>query len=450
VGSLFCLPIASFVKWFWPSGLPETNYAPPVLSGHFNLGVIDFILIGLYASWFYRVFVTHTEALPRPFNLLDGFVLWFVAANFLATFGSVDPSLGFSATAFHLKYAFFYFYLSRHLEERHVPWLIAAFIFTIAIETVLGSYQFATGRLVGLVVDKGLGNSQTLNNYTAVPGQGSYHRASGTTTEPHILGQFVGMLLPFFGVLFLTPGLRAGLKLLSLVAAGGAVLMILFSLSRGAYIGAGFSMALGIVLILALWRERQVVPALAIVALITALAAPFTAHLLIERLTGSLDTLSGRYPTYWTALRVFTSYPLFGVGPGNWMYVYPHFDQDWLISDWFSNLVHNDILLTAAELGIFGLVPYLAIMLSAMLRLFAVARRRRDLAGRLALAALIAIAGTEVNNQVDPALREPSVYLLFWILVSLSVALPRLRPGAGAILMETSEPRGRPPPVAAG
>ena len=444
VASLFCLPIASFVKWFAPSGYALEDYPQAVLSGLFNVGVIDFILVGLYVSWFYRIFVTHEEALPRSFNRLDGFVLWLIAAHVLATFGSVAPGLGFSATAFHIKYALLYFYLSRHLEERHLPWLIGALMFTIVVESALGSYQFATGRLVGLSLDKGHGSSETLNTLVTVPGQGSYHRATGTLTEPHVFGEFVEMLLPFFGVLFLMPRLRPWLRVLSLVAAGGSALMILFSLSRGAYIGAGVSLALGAVLIPALWRERQVVPALAILALLTALAAPFIANLVVDRLTRSLDTLTGRYPVYSAAFRVFTDYPLFGVGPGNWQYAYPHYDQQWLILDSYSNLIHNDVLLTAAELGLFGLIAYLSIILSAMLRFFALARQRRDIAGRLALAALMALTAAEVNNQVDPGIHEPSVALLLWIVISLSVALPRLRPGAGAILMAPSEPRGLP------
>jgi hypothetical protein len=450
VASLFCLPIASFVKWVWPSGYSVSDKVEVAYSGLYNIGVIDFIIIGLYVTWFYRVFVTREQPLPGRFNLLDGFILWLIAAHILATFGSYDARLGFGATAYLLKYALLYFYLSRHFEERHLPWLIAAFIFTLVGETLLGSYQFATGRLVGLAVDKGLGNSETLNTFITVPGQGSLHRASGTITEPHAFGQFMEMLLPFFAALFLTPRLRPLLRLLALVAAGSAFMLILFSLSRGAYIATGVSLALGVVLILALWQERQILPALATLVLVIALVMPFTAHLLVDRLTRETVTLDARYPVYWMAWRVFTDYPLFGIGPGNWIWVYPRYDQEWLVLDWYSNLVHNDILLTAVEMGIFGVIPYLSIILAAMLRFFSVARRRRDLAGRLALAALIALIATEITNQADPGFDEPSVNLLFWIFVSLSVALPRLRPGAGAILMVQGGPRRERPLQAPG
>jgi hypothetical protein len=450
VASLFCLPLASFVKFIWPGGYSVTENVAVAYSGLNNIGVIDFVIAGLYVSWFYRLIVLREITMSRHFNLVDGFVLWFILANIVATVGSTDWRLGLGATTYYLKYVLLYFYLSRHFEERHLPWLLAAFGFTVAVETLLGGYQFATGKLVGLAVDKGLGNADTLNNFvsgageTGVPGEGNWHRASGTLTEPHALGQFVGMLLPFFGVLFLTPKLRPVLRLLFFIAAGGAAMTLVFTLARGPYIGVGASLTFGVVLILALWGERQVVAALVAFVLLGALMAPFVAPLIYERLTQATSTLSARVPIYWIALQVFGDHPLFGIGPGNWIWVYPPYDQDWLLLDWYSNLVHNDILLTAVEVGIFGLVPYIGIILSAGWRLFSLARGRRDLAGRLAAAALIGMVGMEITNQVDPGLHEMSVNLLFWIFVSLSVALPRLPPGAGAILMQPSGHRGRP------
>ena len=359
------------------------------------------------------------------------------------------------ATTYFLKYALLYFYISRHFEERHLPWLLAAFGFTIAVETLLGTYQFATGKLVGLVIDKGLGNSDTLNTFVAgsgeigVPGQGSWHRASGTLTEPHVLGQFLGMLLPFCGVLFLTPQLRPILRVLSLIAAGGASMTIVFTLARSPYVGTAVSLALGVVLIVALWGERQVLIGLAVLALLGALIVPLAAPLLYERLTQHLDTFSARVSVYWLAVEVFADHALFGIGPGNWVWVYPPYDQDWLLADWYSALIHNDVLLVSVEMGLFGLVPYIGMLLSAGWRLFSLARRRRDLAGRLALAAFIAIVGAEITNQANPGFHEMSVHLLFWILASLSVALPRLRPGAGAVLMVQDRPRKRALPAPA-
>jgi O-Antigen ligase len=450
IAILFCLPVASFVKFIWPSGYSVTDNVAVAYSGLNNIGVVDFIIVGLYLSWFYRLFVIRQESMNWQFNQLDFFVLWFLFANIVATIGSIDPRLGVGATTYFLKYALLYFYLSRHFEERHLPWLLAAFAFTIAVETLLGAYQFATGKLVGLAIDKGLGNSETLNNFITVPGQGNYHRAAGTLTEPHALAQLLGMLLPFCGVLFLTPQLRPVLRVLSLIATGGAAMTIVFTLARGPYIGVGVSLALGVVLMLALWGERQVLVGLVVLVLLSALVAPLAAPVLYDRLTNSLVTFSARIPVYWAALQVFADHALFGIGPGNWVWVYPSYDQDWLLLDWYSNLIHNDVLLISVELGIFGLIPYIGMLLAASWPLFNLARRRRDLAGRLAFAAFIGIVSAEITNQVDPGFHEMSVHLLFWVLVSLSVALPRLRAGAGVALTVQAKHPLQAPGMAAG
>jgi len=93
------------------------------------------------------------------------------------------------------------------------------------------------------------------------------------------------------------------------------------------------------------------------------------------------------------------------------------------------------MLWTGVEVGIFGLIPYVALLVTVMVRLFAMVRRRRDIPARLGLAALIAMIATALCGLTDPAYREPNVYMMFWLVVSLSVALPRLRSGAGDLLM---------------
>src|SRR5262249_6740765 len=241
---------------------------------------------------------------------------------------------------------------------------------------------------------------------------GNYHRASGTLTEPHVLGQFLGMLLPFCVMLFLTPQLRPALRVLSLIAAGGASMTIVFTLARGPYIAIRVSEALGVVLMLALWGERRVLVGLAVLVLLSALVAPLAAPLLYDRLTNSLGTFSARLSVYWVALQVFADHTLFGIGPGNWLWVWPSYDQDWLVLDWYSDLIHNDVLLVLVELGIFGLIPYIGMLLPASWALFNLARRRRDLAGRLALAAFIGVVCAEITNHVDPRFHDMSVNLL--------------------------------------
>ena len=440
VVSLFCMPLSSFSKWFWPGGYSVETRPDLISSGLVGLGPIDFILVGLYLSWFYRVVVSREQS-PLRLNRLDFLILWFVVAYLLASIGSEDAVVSLSATEFLVKHVLFYFYLSRNLEERHLPWMLAAFAFTIFLEAALGSYQFTTGRLIGIALDKGAGSSTTLTAEYVIPGTEGYHRATGTCYDSHILGHLLGIILAFPLVLFLTPRLRPVLRLGCMAAAGTAVLVILESMSRSAWLGSAIAVTIGIVLIITVWQERQVVPALAIGVVLVAAGAPFIASFVYARFANSpVGTLTLRLDQYVVAWDVLTHYPLFGVGPGNWINVFPHYDFLSLAGNRNNNMVHNVILWLATEVGIFGLTAYLGTVASAMLRLFALARRRRDIAGRFALAALIGLIITVLNGLAEPGFRSPDVFMMFWILVALSVALPRLRPGAGEMLLAPALP----------
>ena len=427
VSTFFCLPIASFAKWFWPSGYAD-RHGDIVFVGVFGLGILDFTLIGLYAIWACRIFVVRTVPLPRV-TALDGLVLWVIMAHLLATIGSRDPELALSATEFFVKNALFYVYVSRHFQGRHLPWLLAALAFTILVETLLGSFQFATGKLLGIALDKGAGGS-AVNFEAVVPGTEGYHRATGTSYDAHTLGTLMAMVLPFPFVLSLSPRLPPPLRLACIAGSGMSVLVILMSLSRSAWLGSATGLVAGVFIILIIWRERHLVPALAGGLTLIALMMPFVARFAYERFANSpYGTVSTRLDQYRIAWRVFTEFPAFGIGPGNWINVYQRYDYLWLPNDNSMNLVHNVVLWIAIEIGVFGLVPYLLLLGGVMLRLLNTARARRDVPGRLALACLIALIAFTVTGMTDPAYREPNVFLMFWLHVALSVALPRISPG---------------------
>jgi putative inorganic carbon (hco3(-)) transporter len=446
--TFFSFPFATFTKWLLVSGAGEENQGGAVV-GTFGIGMIDFLLIGLYMSWFYRIFITRTQEVPR-LNLLDGLVLFYIFAYFLAAIGSEKPAQAFGATEYVLKHAMFYFYVSRNLKERHLPWLLAAFVFAIAIEVPLATYQYYTGKLVGLALDKGAGGSQ-LNTSYEVPGVETA-RATGTSTDSHMLGDFIGAMLPFALVLLFTPRLRPLLKLVCLAAAGGALLVVMLSLSRTAWIATAVVLAVGVILILVVWRERQVVPALAGLVLFTALITPLIAGTIYERFANSpYGTISTRFDQFKVAWYIFTLHPVFGVGPNNYTEALKSYDYIGMVDKSETGditperlPVHNGFLLHAAELGIIGFAAYLAILVHVTWRLFSVVQARRDIVGRLALAAFLGILTIELNDQFIVGLRNPDVFILFWLLVALAAVLPRLPLGAGAALLAPASPASVP------
>jgi O-antigen ligase len=429
--ALFCLPLATFTKWFIPSGFLGDESAALTYSGVFSIGLFDFILAGLYMSWFFRIFIRKTAPLPQ-LNLIDWLILWFVCAHLFATLGAYSTEAGLGSTEFLVKHVLFYFYISRHIDERHLPWLLAAFAFAIAIDAFLGVIQFTTGKLVGIAYDKGAGGTY-LNKQYVVPGLESFSRATGTSYDSHTLGEFVGAIMPFPFVVFFIPRLRLWVRLGSALTFFGAVLVLGLCLSRTGWIASAIAMVAGVLLVLGLWRERLVIPIIAGAVILGALLTPLLGPLIYERFANSPEgTITMRLLEFKDAWNIFTLYPIFGVGPGHFTHVYKDHNPLHLPL----GPVHSSVLWLAVESGIIGISAYLTILVNASWRLFALARCRRDLAGRLALASLLGIITIVINDQFNAGFREPNVFMTFWLLIALSVSLPGLAPGSGEFLLE--------------
>jgi hypothetical protein len=418
---LFVLSLASFTKWFWPLRYSEDERGNLVYGGLLGIGLLDFILVGLYLSWFYRVCVLRDRPAPGMLGS-DWFVIGYIGAHLLSSMGADDPELAFGATEYLVKYALLYFYLSRNLKPRHMAWLLAAFAFAILGEATLGIVQYATGKLLGIALDKGAGGSAVDYQYS-VPGIESLTRATGTCYDSHSLGNFMGMLLPFPLVLCFTPRVPVPARLIFAVFALLAAIVIVLTLSRAAWVSTALSLGLGLALMTGVWREREVIPLLIGIAMAVLAALPLTASFIYSRFAESpYEVLTTRFDQYTVALQVVREYPLFGFGPGNWINALAKHDFLWL------EVLppHNVALWVLAETGILGLVFYLAIVVSAAARLLRLIANRRDLSGRLGMATLIALATTVLVGLTDPTYREPNVFAVFWLLIALSVALPRL------------------------
>ena len=423
IASLFALPFASFDKWFWPTLYSSTERGNLVYGGMFGLGLLDFVLAALYMSWFYRVFVARIQPLPG-LCFLDLIAVSLVVVYLLSTIGAQDPGLGLGATEYLLKHLLLYFYVSRNLRADHLPWLIAAFCMAIVIEAGFGAYQHWTGKLVGFALDKGKGGSELSYQYN-VPGLESTKRATGTSYDSHAFGNFVGMLLPFPLVMFLTPWIKPGLRILFAMVTLLGILAIAVSFSRSAWLGAAIALVLGFILIVAVWHEGTVIAVAAITGFVALASSPYTIKYVYDRFKNSpIGTITTRFDQYKVAFTIWQRFPIFGTGPNNYLNALKKYDYLWL-----EELpVHNLMLWVLAETGVMGLVCYLGIFVSASRRLFRVTCRRKDLAGRIAMAALISIFSFLFDSMTEPLFREPNVFALLWLLIALGVALEGFAP----------------------
>jgi O-antigen ligase len=122
----------------------------------------------------------------------------------------------------------------------------------------------------------------------------------------------------------------------------------------------------GLFLVSALWLRRRVTPALALIMIVVlVVTVVFSGAIGLIYHFYNPDEVYGleRIYYYATALQLFTTHPLLGVGAGN----YQFFDRSYT-GEAAGGIAHNQFLTVAAETGILGLMLLLWLMI-ALLRI---------------------------------------------------------------------------------
>ena len=417
---MFSIPLSGFCKWmFLKSYTREVADVAP-LSGCIGLGITDFILVGLYLLWFVKIFVTKEERLSRLTGI-DKLVLLLVVSYIISLLGAPHLSLGLFATGHLIKHVMIYFYVSRHIKRHHIRWFMAAIFCAIVLQASLGIIQNRTGKLAGLMIDKGAG--KYINDQYIVPGIENITRATGTTYDSHALGLYLAMLIPYAFVFSVyTHSIKWGHRLLSGLAFLLAAATLVITFSRSGWLSCGFSLCVTIAVFFK-WRDKYIIPTLIGAFIISLPLAPWAISHMYERLFHAPDhIMTTRYDQYWVALRIWRDHFLFGNGAGNYMEALKTYRTS-------SNMllpVHNVFLWVAADTGLFGVVAFFGVIFSAIRRLWKLVKVKHTLFSRVALAALTGLVAYLLDGLALPLFRESVVYMMFWFTIALSVALPQI------------------------
>jgi hypothetical protein len=417
---MLCIPLAAFSKWlFVDPGLAIDEAAP--VSGAVSIGITDFLLAGLYLSWFVKIFITREQRLPR-LEGIDKWVAFYVIAVVLSLWRTPDLPRGLWALEHLVKHVMVYFYVSRHLRKRHLRWFIIAIFWAIVLQSSLGIVQNQTGKFSGILIDKGKGGEYVDYQYS-VPGIEDFTRASGTTHDSHAMGVYMAMLIPFTVVFLVsTPSLKGGYVLASrlLFALGTMALVVTFS--RSAWISYGVSL-LVVIGVFLMWRERFSVPAVFALLVLTVLIAPWGVKYITTRFASApKDIMTARFQQFVVAWNMWRDNLIFGQGAGSYMRALEVYN-----TNWSKNLpAHNVFLYIGAETGLLGVIGFYGIVIAAFSRCWRLLKGKSDLTRRMALAIFAGLIAYVLDGLTNPLFREAVVYMMFWFSVSLAAALWRM------------------------
>lgn len=346
------------------------------------------------------------------FELIDFSVYAFMLALLLGGLISVSPETSIKSVLVFLCFMLGYILATNLVRTKE--WFdrcVGALILSATGVALYGILQYVSGAASSTWHD--------LDMFSTIDG-----RVTSTLANPNVLAEYLVMVLPFVAAYFLSDTHAKGK--LSLLFSGGSLLACLvLTYSRGGWLGFLFAAAL----FLLIYHRRTLY--LFFVGLVS---LPFLISLLpasiIERFSsiGNLGDSSTSYRVYiWRAvLKMIEANPLFGIGVGEGAFakVYPLYTLSGIEDAPHS---HNLFLQITLELGLFGLVIFLAFLFFFAQHMFTVFKKSPT-AGRriLPAAGFCGIMGVLVHGMTDYVWYNYRVFLMFWLIIGLSCAWRKL------------------------
>ena len=238
-------------------------------------------------------------------------------------------------------------------------------------------------------------------------------------TFAQVLVMMIGLAL---GLLFSSRTIWG--KLFSFATLACGLLAIAMTYSRASWIGLVVT-----VFIFVLLAERRLIPVLivGVIALLPVLPASIYARILtIFNLSDS--STSSRFPIYSVGLKIWERSPIFGVGLGSELSAKLAHNSGWYFEKFKFPHYHNIFLQLAVELGLVGMLSYVAGFISSCkeaIRAVFGANCDRDVRN-LTVGCLSGLVGVMVCGLADYFWHYPRVMAIFWLIFGLMLCGAKL------------------------
>ncbi|MDT8902311.1 O-antigen ligase family protein [Anaeroselena agilis] len=394
-----------------------THYQLNYLTEHCIMAVAFFLPLSFNAAslflalgallWVARMATDgHLDLKPTPF---DGAVALFVTLAAASILASPDRWVSFY-NYYHLmgRYILLYYLVVNNFHTiDQLKRLVQAVLVSAGMVVVYGLYQYVQG------VD--------ISAFEWVDGEQFpllKVRIFSTLENPNLLAGFLVVMAALAAGLGLNAeDRRCKAAFAVLVVALGVCLVLTYS--RGAWLS-----FIAVVAAYGVLYSRKTFWLLLLVP-VAVLAGQ---DVIMERLMSIFnptDTSATLRIALWeSTLAMIADRPLFGIGWAAYPLVYP--DYDFFINNPGITIfhAHNMYLHIAAEIGVPGVLAFLALMFGhARLALAMAGSATNRWVGGLMLGVLAAIIGIAVSGFTDYVLYSPQMAMLFWLLNALTVVV---------------------------
>lgn len=231
-------------------------------------------------------------------------------------------------------------------------------------------------------------------------------RVTSLFSNPNILAVYLLLYFPLALGAWILPQNKGRMRVFYAVTTAFCALCILFTWSRGAWLGLAFE-----VLLFLIFHSRRSRIATLWLSPLLLLSLPVMPKNFRGRLFSIADlgesSIRYRLQTWKGALRMLAAHPVgIGVGERAWHSVYPHFAVSGTKTVMHA---HNVFLQVATELGAVGFAVFLILLVVVVVR----AIQRRN------IVALAAISGSLMMGMFDHLWYYPGMLVPFWSMLAL-------------------------------
>ncbi len=406
-------PYAGLILYLCMEYLRPTERLPVLAPLHLTRVVAIFVLVG----WLLR-------------RRRDGFELWVRAPENTAVL------LFFAASGASVLFAFW----KAIAFDTTIDVARMAIVF-ILIENIVNNPKRLAGFMIAFVLLNVCASAEQLYRYaSSSAGAEGLVRAAGTGSFLGEDGDFalaMCVALPFVYYLAWSK-IRPILRVISGIAGVMMVCSVMATGSRGGVVGLG-----SVFFALALRSRRRLVALLAIVAVafvVFTLSPTAYKSRVATIFSSERDQSSQSRIISWKAAReMFVEHPLLGVGAGNFMSAFV--GRYGGAYSWSRN-THNVFYQAAAELGICGLVTFIAMLICAFARSASLNARlvRAGLGDTTVASYTAALFPAVLGFLVSGSFQTPLYYPHIYLLAALGVALSNI---AAPMLKEREKPEAR-------
>ncbi|MGB9876866.1 MAG: O-antigen ligase family protein [bacterium] len=404
--------VAGWLESFLQLTLLLLLFLMPFISSG-KIALLTFISLLL---WIAKGLTKREEWSPKLDLFSFLFLLW-IGISFLSTGYSFFFSSSLKGLAKFLVYLTAYFLFLSNFDSREKK---ERAIFVVCLSSLIVSLYAVWQEIIGVA---------PLALWEDIEAMGeNIVRVYSTLKNPNLLGGYLIGVIPFcLSLLIIRSDWRRPLLALSFVS---SILALVWTYSRGAYIGFLFSMLVFLFLLLRLaWRKGKTPARLAIASALVLFLLVFSLGVMVSpTLKGRIKSVFSiwghtsnltRFIIWESSIRMFKDNWLLGIGPGNdtfrkvyAFYMRPRFN---------SLASYNIFLQVAIENGIIGLLCFLSmlyVLFSKGLRRIA---EEETADAILVVGAISSCIAPLFHGLVDTIWYRPQPQMLFWLSASLIV-----------------------------